>query len=211
MKLKVCGMKYHDNLQKISDLLPDYLGFIFYQGSKRNMEESLSAADISQINHIEKVGVFVNKSTDFILEKANHYNFSHIQLHGDESSEQCGEVKNAGLKVIKAFSVDSSFDFSRLDIYKSHCDYFLFDAKGAGYGGNGIAFDWEVLKKYDNSLPIFLSGGIDASMAEKIAEMKWLNIHAIDINSKFEVEPGRKDPVMVSDFINKMKTYEIYG
>jgi phosphoribosylanthranilate isomerase len=211
VKIKVCGMKYPENMSAIAELSPDYLGFIFYEGSKRNMEGILFPKHVSALKDVERVGVFVNKPSAFILEKAAAYGFSFIQLHGDESPEQCLEIKNEGLKVIKAFALNEHFDFRLLEVYKGKCDYFLFDAKGVGYGGNGVTFNWEILKKYDNSVPFFLSGGIDSSSLEEISKLKGLNIHAIDINSRFEVEPGLKDIKKIENFISKLKEYEIYG
>ncbi|WMJ71804.1 phosphoribosylanthranilate isomerase [Cytophagaceae bacterium ABcell3] len=211
MKIKVCGMKFRDNLNEIYDLSPDYMGFIFYDRSPRSMEHTLCPEVVRPLQNVEKTGVFVNREASFITEIAPVYGFSHIQLHGDEPASVCRLIQQEGYKVVKAFSVSPDFDFEKLEEYKPYCDYFLFDAKGANYGGNGITFDWEVLRKYDNELPIFLSGGIDASAIETIAKLDWLNIHAVDINSKFELEPGRKDPMLVLDFITQMKSHELYG
>ena len=86
--------------------------------------------------------------------------------------------------------------------YESVCDYFLFDTKGKLPGGNGTVFDWKVLEKYPSTKPFFLSGGIGI---EEIAPVKQLlktnlPIHAIDINSKFEIEPGLKNKQLLEEF-----------
>jgi phosphoribosylanthranilate isomerase len=204
MKIKVCGMKFTENIRQVANLKPDYMGFIFYTKSKRNVESNLDEQFLNSLNTINRVGVFVNQEVEFIIEQAQRFGFKYIQLHGDESPEVCKKLKVEGLKVIKAFSVDESFDFSVTKPYKTVCDFFLFDTKGDNYGGTGKKFDWQILKKYDNELPFFLSGGIDLLQVEEIKKLEGLNIHAIDINSKFEIEPGLKDADKVKKFIQQL-------
>jgi phosphoribosylanthranilate isomerase len=204
-KLKICGMKYSGNIKEVAGLNPDYMGFIFYDRSKRYVEEELDSNQLLFLNDkIDKVGVFVNEEAETILEKVKTYGFKAVQLHGDESPLLCRNLKEKGLTIIKAFSIGDNFDFKKLKSYKSYCSYFLFDTKGANYGGNGKKFDWDILKKYDNEVPFFLSGGIDIINAEEIKCLKGLNIHAIDINSCFETEPGLKDIKKISQFISKL-------
>ena len=72
-------------------------------------------------------------------------------------------------------------------------DYFLFDTKGAGYGGTGTVFDWRMLKKYDQEVPFFLSGGLSPENIHDVAMLRGMNLHALDVNSGVEVKPGVKD------------------
>jgi phosphoribosylanthranilate isomerase len=116
-----------------------------------------------------------------------------VQLHGDESVEYVGELYAVGIKVIKVFSIGERLDFEQLKPYKGLVDYFLFDTKGKERGGNGVAFDWDILKGYDQSVPFFLSGGIDNENIGDLSGLGEMNIHAIDVNSKYEIEPGLKD------------------
>jgi phosphoribosylanthranilate isomerase len=201
MKIKVCGMRDPMNIREISNLHPDYMGFIFYSKSKRNVGENLDEDLLKSFKDIQKVGVFVNEDYDFIKKQSDKYGFTYIQLHGEESPELCKKLKKAGLNVIKVFSVDASFDFKKTEEYKACSDFFLFDTKGDNYGGTGKKFDWAVLKNYDNEIPFFLSGGIDLEQAEEINKLKGMNIHAVDINSCFETEPALKDPEKVKKFI----------
>jgi phosphoribosylanthranilate isomerase len=204
-KLKVCGMKFSGNIKDLAGLSPDYMGFIFYDKSKRFVFNELDKDQLLLLdNKISKVGVFVNEKVETMVEIAKKFGFKTIQLHGDESPEVCRQIKEADISVIKAFSIDENFDFSFLEPYKQHCDYFLFDTKGVDYGGNGKRFNWEVLKKYNNEVPFFLSGGIDLMNAEEIKNLIGLNIHAIDINSCFETQPGLKDINKISQFIRKL-------
>jgi phosphoribosylanthranilate isomerase len=202
LKLKVCGMVYSENIKQISVLRPDYMGFIFYEKSKRYAGDRLNQEQIKDLpESIKKIGVFVNSGLEEINDKIAIYGLDLIQLHGDETVEFCSEVANTGTKVIKAFSLDDNFDFSIIEPYKKFCTYFLFDTKGKDYGGNGISFNWEILNKYDNEKPFFLSGGLDLENIENISKYKHLNIHAIDVNSKFEISPGLKDIAKVTKLI----------
>ena len=199
MKLKICGMKYPDNILEIGSLLPDYMGFIFWQKSARYFDGDMPDLPKS----IKKTGVFVNESSAVIEEKIVKYDLQAIQLHGQESVEFCAELKaksGAAIEIIKVFSADEDFDFSVLKPYEAVCDYFLFDTKGKLPGGNGTTFDWRILEKYPSTKPFFLSGGIGIEELKKLVETlqynvfaKNLPIYAIDLNSKFEIEPGLKN------------------
>lgn len=180
-------MKYYANIQEVATLQPDYLGFIFYEKSPRLFEGELPEIP----NTIAKVGVFVNASLSDILNKIKGYNLQLVQLHGEERPEICEVLQLINIKVIKAFSIDETFDFETLTPYETVCDYFLFDSKGKNPGGNGTTFNWEILKNYPSQKPFFLSGGIGLEEVTKIKQLN-LPIHAIDVNSKFETKPGLK-------------------
>ena len=158
---------------------------------------------------IAKVGVFVNATLPEIEAKARQHSLKFIQLHGDESPDFCASVQQLKLKVIKSFSIDNQFNFKILNEYKNYCDSFLFDTKGQQYGGNGTAFDWQLLDQYHVSKPFFLSGGIGP---ESISDLKAFistaaaqYCHAIDLNSRFETQPGQKNPETLKIFLKKIK------
>lgn len=188
MKIKICGMKFANNILEVSTLLPDYLGFIFYEKSSRYFEGEIPEIPSS----IKKVGVFVNEQYEEIKRKFKSYKLDLIQLHGDESPEFCKKLSDEKIKIIKAFSVDDHFDFQILERYEDVCDYFLFDTKGKLYGGNGTTFNWTILERYKSNRPLFLSGGIGIDELHKTKTLN-LPIHAIDVNSKFEIAPGLKN------------------
>jgi len=205
LKLKICGMKVPKNIQEIAALSPDYLGFIFYERSPRNFNGKIP--EIASV--IKKTGVFVDAEMDFILRKIKKYDLKAVQLHGKESQEFCSELKNlASVEIIKVFSILDTFDFNSLVPYEGIVDYFLFDTKGKNKGGNGIVFNWEVLKKYPSSTPFFLSGGIGIEEIKPIKELityfekheKSHLIYALDVNSKFEIEAGLKDEEQLKIF-----------
>ena len=194
MKTKICGMKYPDNMLEVGSLLPDYMGFIFWQKSARYFDGEMPELPKS----VRKTGVFVNESISVIEENVTKYNLQAVQLHGHESVEFCSELKTkfgTSIEIIKVFSADENFDFSVLKPYESVCDYFLFDTKGKLPGGNGTTFDWKILENYQSTKPFFLSGGIGMEELDAVKEILKTNlpIYAIDINSKFEIEPGLKN------------------
>ena len=193
MKLKVCGMREPHNISQLLELRPDFMGFIFYGKSPRNAEGVLNKELLKEFPETtKKVGVFVNSPIQAVKEKVREYKLDYVQLHGDESVEYVGELFAIGINVIKVFSVGQEFDFDRLKPYKGLVDFFLFDTKGKERGGNGKVFNWEVLNDYPYDVPYFLSGGIDLENLEDIAHIK-VQPYAIDVNSKFELEPGLKD------------------
>ncbi len=229
MKLKVCGMKYVENIQQIAELQPDYLGFIFYEKSKRNFEGIIP--DLP--NTIKKTGVFVNEHLEIVISLIEEYRLDSVQLHGDESVAYVAELKqhlaerrtlfieeNKSIKkrknqhyiskneieIIKVFGIKDSFNFSVLEPYLDVVDFFLFDTKGAARGGNGVKFDWTVLENYPYKKPFFLSGGIGLEDVEQIQTIRKTNlpIYALDVNSKFESKPGLKNSNEVKNFKNKI-------
>ena len=203
MKLKVCGMKYKDNYQAVANLKPDFLGFIFFEKSERHFTDS--TLTLPQ-NNLNKVGVFVNATINFVLEKVATFGFSYVQLHGQEPPQYILELKakNPALKIIKVFSVKDHFNFEGLTPYEQVADYFLFDTKGKQPGGNGVTFNWSVLEHYPSATPYFLSGGIGLDNQQDIkafmATTAAKKCVALDINSKFETAPGVKNIEALKQF-----------
>ena len=207
-------MKFLENIQSVAELQPDYLGFIFYEKSKRNFDGIIPELPTS----IKKVGVFVNESVDVVVDKIRNYKLQAVQLHGDETVQFCKELRQAELvsvsqgeisnqvrnklEIIKVFSVDESVDFERSKEFEEVCDYFLFDTKAKERGGTGITFDWNVLKNYNATKPFFLSGGIGLEHVAAIKKLikTGLPIYALDVNSKFELEPGLKNLEQLKEF-----------
>jgi phosphoribosylanthranilate isomerase len=205
MKLKVCGMRDAENIKALIELKPDFIGFIFYDKSPRFVGNTLDTELIQSIpRDIRKVGVFVNATVDYILQNVKKYGLNYVQLHGNETPDFCKNLRMKGANIIKAFRLDDTFIFSQLNNYKPHVDFFLFDAKGDGYGGNGVTFDWDILKKYDNQKPYFLAGGISLDNLDELANII-PKPYSLDVNSKFEVEPGVKDIDKIAELIAKMR------
>ncbi len=219
MKIKVCGLKYRENMMEVAGLQPDYMGFIFYEKSKRYFTGTMPEIPAS----IQKTGVFVNASIDVVVQKVVQYDLQAIQLHGDETvsyihalraslaqtfvTVQAAQVLQK-IDLIKVFAIDSQFDFKEVMVYESVVDYFLFDTKGKERGGNGVVFDWSLLAQYTSSVPFFLSGGIGLEHLENIRKLREtaLPVHALDINSSFEIRPGFKSVVNIQKFKDELST-----
>ena len=205
VKIKICGMKYPENIEEIALLQPDFLGFIFYENSPRNKKNNIPTLDKA----IQKVGVFVNASYDEIEAIVKQHELNLVQLHGDETPELCQEVENNLAKVIKAFSIDKQFNFNILNTYNKSCTYFLFDTKGDHYGGNGFTFDWTILANYHLDKSYFLSGGIGLENTNEVKEFLSQNYAkncvAIDCNSQLEISPGLKSIEKTKQLIHTFK------
>jgi phosphoribosylanthranilate isomerase len=203
VRLKVCGMKYQDNIEQVAALQPDYLGFIFYEKSARHFDSEIPKLAKS----IKKVGVFVDQDIETVTSLVKIHQLQAVQLHGAESPEYCLKLKSfisSAVEIIKVFSIKNEFNFDVLKPYENVCDYFLFDTKGKLPGGNGYAFDWNVLKNYASTKPFFLSGGIGIEQIEDLKKFQLSEAskycYAIDVNSRFEMEPGLKNIELLKEF-----------
>lgn len=198
-------MRDHNNIMEMASLGPQYLGFVLYPASPRfvgsefTVPASLSAS-------IKKVGVFVNEFTDLTITKATSLGLDFVQLHGDETADQCRKLNDSGLRIIKAFALDDEFDFNKTRSFKNVVDYFLFDTKGKLYGGNASAFNWNVLNRYDQEVPFFLSGGLSPANIGQLGDVAKMNIHALDFNSGVEEAPGLKSLEKVRAALKHLST-----
>jgi len=206
MKIKVCGMRDPENISQVCKSMPDFLGFIFFNCSSRYVGENPDPSIFNNVpDGIVKVGVFVNERPEKIISLQKKYHLGLVQLHGNESPEECKKIRDCNIKVTKVFSVGEDFDFNILKKYETFADYFLFDTKGKLYGGNGKKFNWSVLNRYKGPLPFFLSGGISPSDAEEIKEFNHPFCFAVDVNSGFEIKPSYKDSKKVAGFIQSVR------
>jgi phosphoribosylanthranilate isomerase len=192
MKIKVCGLKYPENIEDVAALMPDYMGFICYAPSPRYATDLQIETLASLPDTIYKTAVFVNEDAETIARLTATYNFDTIQLHGNEDPEFCDSLRNTAI-IIKAFGLDENFDFEQLDKFDESVDYFLFDTKTEKHGGSGQTFNWSLLDKYKLNIPFFLSGGLSLENLETIKSITHPQFYGVDLNSKFEIEPGLKD------------------
>ncbi len=200
-KLKVCGLTHLDQIHELISMNVNFLGFIFYEKSPRYVLNHLSLEEISSIDHQGKVGVFVNESLDKIIETAEKAKLNFIQLHGDEDENFIIELRkkiNIETGIIKVIRIGSEKSEVKgklqqtINSQPSTINYLLFDTDSKAFGGTGKQFDWNILNKIEIPLPYFLSGGVSK---ENINQINILNQKpfALDINSKFEIEPGIKN------------------
>lgn len=209
MRVKVCGMTQPEQVEELHDMGATFAGFIFYPKSPRYVFRHLTSAQLKKINTINKVGVFVNSSAEEVLHMVDECRLHMVQLHGDESPKYCERIADYE-SVVKAFRLSDNDSIEwMVKPYVDVCDMFMFDTMGAGYGGTGKKFDWNILKGSDIGKPFFLSGGIQPEDGHALKEFSHEPVSkalfAVDINSKFETAPGVKDMKAVGKFLNELK------
>ena len=235
MVIKVCGMRDAQNIREVSQLGVDMIGMIFYPKSPRYVEmqsshagiipdyakEDIGASDSSGSSSESvstsskspaRVGVFVDDMVQNIVTRVVNYHLDYVQLHGNEPREMCENLRSTldpdirpGIKIIKAISVSDALDIQKYKEYVGAVDLFLFDTKCKTVGGSGRQFDWQVLEQYDGEVPFLLSGGIGPEDASRLHAFHHPKCIGIDLNSRFEIEPGVKDVEKLKGFLNEIQ------
>lgn len=234
MMIKVCGMRDSENIRAVAELKVDLMGFIFYPKSPRYVQMISSQAGIlpdyseerlqkmkkreteetknTELTYPRKVGVFVDDMPQNIVTRVYNYNLDYVQLHGNEQPVMLDNLRRTldpdihpGIKIIKAISIKSKDDIRRWRDYWGTADMLLFDTQCSGYGGSGERFDWNVLEDYDGDIPFLLSGGIGPDDAERVLTFHHPMCVGIDLNSRFETEPGIKDVARLKAFIDILR------
>lgn len=206
IRVKVCGLNDPSNVKAVSGCGVDFIGFVFYPGSKRYVGEYPDKTLFMNVPEgILKTGVFVNEESEKVLELAEYAELRVIQLHGNESVIYCKRIRASGLLIIKTFGVGDDFDPKITEPYSEACDFFLFDTKTSHYGGSGNKFNRNRLRNYSYKRPFFLSGGVGPEDSDISATLLDKQFYAVDVNSRFEIRPGIKDPVIIKRFIDEIK------
>ncbi|MBR4214659.1 MAG: phosphoribosylanthranilate isomerase [Bacteroidales bacterium] len=202
MLIKICGLR--DNFSDVAALNPDFAGLIFYPKSPRFVESIHDERLKPKLAGVKKVGVFVNADTNYILCKVSEYHLDLVQLHGNESSDFCAEIRRI-VPVVKAFGISSESDLQTADEYSQYVDYLLFDTKTKGYGGSGVKFDWQILHNAGIKQKFLLSGGISLDDLEDIKALRINNLVGVDLNSRFEDAPGLKNIEKLQQALNILR------
>ena len=223
MVIKVCGMRDAQNIREVSQLGVDMIGMVFYPKSPRYVEMQSSHAgiipdyvkediNIKSAKSPARVGVFVDDMVQNIVTRVVNYHLDYVQLHGNEPREMCENLRSTldpdirpGIKIIKAISVSDASDIQKYKEYVGAVDLFLFDTKCKTVGGSGQQFDWQVLEQYDGEVPFLLSGGIGPDDASRLHAFHHPKCIGIDLNSRFEIEPGVKDVEKLKGFLNEIQ------
>ena len=216
-------MRDAQNIREVSQLGVDMIGMIFYPKSPRYVEMQSSHAgiipdyvkediNIKSAKSPARVGVFVDDMVQNIVTRVVNYHLDYVQLHGNEPREMCENLRltldpdiRPGIKIIKAISVSDASDIQKYKEYVGAVDLFLFDTKCKTVGGSGQQFDWQVLEQYDGEVPFLLSGGIGPEDASRLHAFHHPKCIGIDLNSRFEIEPGVKDVEKLKGFLNAMQ------
>jgi len=211
MRIKVCGITMPAQLEAFDEMGVDLAGFIFYPKSPRYMVNRIQPEYLRRFKgKIAKVGVFVNEPFEELMRTVERYRLDMVQLHGDEIPRYCEKVANY-ITVIKAFRLSDNDPIDWMaKPYDEGSDMYMFDTLGAGYGGTGKKFDWNMLKNSAIDKLFFLSGGIEPGDEEKLKEFTnepiAKKLFAVDINSKFETSPGEKDIEKVRKFVSNLRS-----
>ena len=219
-------MRDANNINDVSNLSINWMGFIFYPKSPRYVRQissnagiipdysslEMKNADENDAERIQRVGVFVDDMPQNIVTRVFNYHLDIVQLHGSESPVMIDNLRRTidpdirkGIKIMKAISVKSEEDIQRCKEYYGHADYFLFDTKTPMKGGSGEQFDWSVLQSYEGTTPFLLSGGIGPEDASRVRAFSHPRCIGIDINSRFEEEPAFKNVNMLRKFISEVR------
>ena len=203
MKIKICGLNPARDVQICIDLKVNYLGFVFYEKSPRNIDPK----DIKILSSYDKkfssfVAVTVNPSDEFI-KKYLIGNFDFIQLHGSETKERVKEIKKMGLKIIKAIKIKDESDINKYKKYEN-ADIILFDTPGME---KSIKFPKDLISKLPKGKRYALAGSISQDNIENIKE---LGVTFCDLSSNLETdtEIGYKDHKKIKKFIKKINELE---
>ena len=212
--VKICGLSTPESLEAAVRYGAAYVGFVFYPPSPRNITPA-TAGELSRLapEEVKKVGVFVNPSDDLLAQVLAEADLDILQLHGKESPERVLHIRNHfGRAVMKAIAVAGTEDIERAKSYETVADMLLFDAKApkdlenALPGGNGLVFDWELIRNADWSVPWMLSGGLEAdNVSDAIATS---GADMVDVSSGVEIRPGEKDIKKIEAFIKATKNKE---
>ena len=210
MNIKVCGITQVKQLTQLDGLNIDFAGLIFHPASPRYAVGKITGREIADADlDIKKTGVFVNAGFDEIMNRVNEFELDAVQLHGNETPELCDKLSGE-TEVIKVFHItpgkEQTVDELVAD-YDAVCDYYLFDTAGTGTlnGGTGQKFNWKALEKSRIEKPFFLSGGIGLEDAAAIKAFRHPDFFGIDINSRFEKEPGIKDMALILQLKQALK------
>ncbi len=233
MLIKVCGMRVAQNIRDVSALGVDWLGLVFCPNSPRlvtqihsrgglipdynSLEGETPKLGVSHLlmprhNHPLRVGVFMDDMPQNIVTRVYNFNLDIVQLHGEESPVMIDNLRHTldpdirpGFKIAKTIFIESAEDFKQCAAYEDVVDYFVFHNKCAEAGGSGKKFDWSLLSQYEGKTPFLLSGGIGPEDAEAIKSIQHPMMVGVDINSKFEIEPGLKDVEKIRDFVERLR------
>ncbi len=211
MKVKICGLTQKSQVEALAKMGVHYAGFIFYPKSPRYVLHSMTEPEIKSIEgHIQKVGVFVNEQLEHLIELIGSCGLDIVQLHGDESLDYC-KAASQYARVIKAFQVKNQTEMEEKIIqYRDCVDLFLFDTPSPKYGGTGEKFDWNTIANMEIGKPFLLSGGISDKDVDILVKFNSFpvakDLHAIDLNSRFEIQPGVKNIDVLDTFLKQIKS-----
>ena len=205
LKIKLCGFKDKELVDFACQFDIHFIGFVFYDGSVRNVDINNIAQIAQDIpNHIKKVAVLVDASDSKISQIITQLKPDFLQLHGGETLKRCQEIKEKfRIPIIKAFHIGHKEDLHKIVGFEDVAKYFLFDTKSTTeIGGTGTAFDWTILQGFQCPKDYFLSGGINKDNIKEA--LKISHAKMVDLSSALEEEKGLKSKKLIKDFMTNL-------
>lgn len=205
-KVKICGLSTPDAIISAIENGADFIGLVFYDSSPRNVSIEVAKYLCTQIpDKTEIVGLFVNPNDQTLQEVLNEVPLTMIQLHGGERPSRVAEIKETfKLPIIKALPIENMNDLENTNDYEGVADWFLFDAKPEELpGGNGVTFDWGLMKDFESDTPWMLAGGLTPENVNDA--LKMTNAPCVDVSSGVESVAGVKDIAKIQAFISAVK------
>ena len=203
--------RYVQMISSQAGIIPDY-SLERLQRARRSVAVS-SQTEEAEAAHPQRVGVFVDDMPQSIVTRVYNYSLDYVQLHGQESRVMIENLRRTldpdirpGIKIIKTISVNTKEDLLKCQEYEGVVDLFLFDTKTPSMGGSGMQFNWQVLSAYDGTIPFLLSGGIGPDDVERVRAFRHPQFAGIDLNSRFETEPGVKDVEQLRSFLSALRS-----
>lgn len=205
IRCKLCGLTTLDDISAAVRADASYVGFVFFLGSPRNL--AIQAANLlvaATPNHVTKVGLVVDADNDFLDKLTSSVSLDMLQLHGDESFQRVAEVKaRYGLSVMKAVGISNLRDVQDAHQFGEVADQLLLDAKPNSAsdlpGGNGIAFDWNLLAGSSWKVPWMLAGGLKPNNVASAVKLS--GAQQVDVSSGIETSPGINNAKLMSEFV----------
>jgi phosphoribosylanthranilate isomerase len=203
--VKICGLSEEVTLQAALDAGADMIGLVFFEKSPRHVSLETAARLAGLARGKAEVVALTVDAPDALLDRiVAEVGPDWLQLHGRETPERAAAIAvRHGRKVMKALGISRTADIAAAAPYVPHVDRLLFDAKppkgGEVPGGNGVSFDWRLLKDLDLGLPLMLSGGLDADNVAQAIRIG--GIFDVDVSSGVERERGVKDTDLIRAFV----------
>lgn len=208
IRVKICGITNKQDMDAIIKYDAHYAGLMFFEKSPRFIETELARQlSLHAGNKIKKVAVAVNPDTRFLDEIVENVPLDFIQLHGEETPERVKEIKlKYQIPVIKAIGISEAKDLKLVSIFSEVSDQLLIDAKPPKSsilpGGNGLSFDWNLIKNIEFDCPWLLAGGLNSKNAANAIDLTGAT--QLDLSSGVERSPGVKDENKIASFMSSI-------
>lgn len=208
--IKICGISTEETADAVTDAHADMIGFVFFPKSPRHVSVERAKELADRVRGKTKiVALTVNMDDAGLKEIVEGISPDILQLHGKESPERCTQIRETfGIPVMKALGISSKEDLESVQAYVPCVDRLLFDAKPPKNsdipGGNGVSFDWKLLKGLELGKPTMLSGGLGPENVREALAIS--GVHAVDVSSGVEREKGVKDIELINAFVREARS-----